>query len=299
MRRAWIMFLVLWLVVGGFGLHVAQAGSQPPEVWGVTLNGSSSRNYNFSFVPALTLAATISDIFTGGSLITGANYTVGPANWPGTSMSPTDGSFNNVTEAVDATIPNPGTAGSWSYCVYGWDAVPNYNTTSTACANLTIFDDVSPIITSVTLDGVSDLTIPEGTSSIAVDATTHDVGRGDSNIANADYNASWGNSGSMFPTDGAFNEVTEDVNVTLPTGALTVGGYSVCVYTEDDDANQAGPSCANLTVSSAPDTQAPEISGALLNDAISQVYFLSSVPVLILTAVVDDSSTGGNITAGA
>lgn len=298
MKRALIMILALWIVVGGFVLQVAQAGSEPPEVSGVALNGSSSQNYNFLFVPTLNLTAIIDDSFTGGNITAGANYTVGPANWPGIPMFPTDGSFDNMIEAVNATILNPGIAGSWTYCVYGWDVVPNNNTTSTACAGLTILDDVSPLIASVTLDGLSDLTITSGTASVAVDATLDDSTRGNSNIQNASYSASWGATGPLSIVNPPTSP-TEDYTASLLTVSLTPGPYQLCIYGSDSTSNLAGPSCANLTVLSGLDTQPPEVANPLLNGQPFQSYSLSAVPVLILTATVDDNLTGGSNIAGA
>jgi hypothetical protein len=87
----------------------------------------------------ITLTAIVSDSSTGNSNIDGANYTVNAQNWPGSAMDAVDGTFNSSTESVTVDVD----ASTWSdgihkLFVYGWDAVPNYNSDSTAYATLII-----------------------------------------------------------------------------------------------------------------------------------------------------------------
>jgi hypothetical protein len=97
------------------------------------------------------LNATVDDTQTGNSKIWSANYTVGPANWPGTRMTAADGNLDspmeNVTSAIDTgALP----LGDYTYCVYGRDYLGNWNQAGT-CAVLHIVPElpssqVDPIV---------------------------------------------------------------------------------------------------------------------------------------------------------
>ena len=97
------------------------------------------------------LNATVDDTQTGNSKIWSANYTVGPANWPGTKMTAADGNLDspmeNVTSAIDTSaLP----LGDYTYCVYGRDYLGNWNRAGT-CAVLHIVPElpsshVGPIV---------------------------------------------------------------------------------------------------------------------------------------------------------
>jgi parallel beta-helix repeat protein len=117
----------------------------PPEVSNLMVDGAPSTTVNAGAVVVLT--ADIDDEATGASLIGGANYTISAAAWPGTPMLPSDGAFDSIFETVTADVDTTGwiPGNTYQVCVYGWDIIPNNNTTSSpACADISIAIDTTP-----------------------------------------------------------------------------------------------------------------------------------------------------------
>jgi len=228
----------------------------PPEISNVLINGAPTQSYPFSSIPALTLTATIDDSSTGSSNISGANYTIGAMNWPGTNMDPVN-IFDSPTEDVTKILPSPSVAGTYFYCVYGWDDVPNYNITG-SCATLIIEDDLPPEIVNVLLDGLPTLPIPPGTLSFTLTAVIDETNTGGSNIGGANYTIGVQNwpGVPMNPTDLAWDEVIEDADATIPTAALPIGDFDICVYAWDSAVpqnNNVTDLCGILTIGPPPD----------------------------------------------
>lgn len=264
----------------------------PPEVHNVSANGLP-----FVAVPAgtlVTLNATLNDTLTGGSDIDGANYTIGMANWPGTAMSPTDGLFDEVAEDVTVVVDTTSWAcGNYSLFVYGWDVVPNYNTTSTANATITInvCDFEAPEIVNVRIDGLVSQTFYLSTlpPTFMLTADIDDEATGDTPIGGANYTTpadNWPSSTPMTASDGAFDSVFEPVEAVVTTPITGPGLHEYCVYAWDQvvppNYNTTG-SCAFLVIS---DDLPPDIPSVLLNGS-------SSISVMVgswvnLTATADD-----------
>jgi hypothetical protein len=256
-------------------LTISSVDDEPPNVLNVLLDGLSSATVPVGSV--VTLTATVDDSPALGSNIQGANYTI-DMTWPGIDMFPTDGAFDNDIEDVNITIDTTSWAdATYIICVHGWDDVPNYNTTFNACAPLTVFtpDIIPPQVLTVRLDGLTALTVTPG-ASVTLTATIDDA---DSNILGANYslNNTWPGF-IMFPADGAFNGMVEDVNVTIDTTGWADATYTVCVHGWDDVPNyhSAFDACADLTVQTVPpDTTPPTITNipATVNDnvAVSEV----------------------------
>jgi hypothetical protein len=109
-----------------------------------------------------------------------------------------EGQFNNNPEAVYATVDiSTWQPGTYSLFVYGWDSIPQYNTTSRAYATLVITDAEGPEIYDFLANGVKSYT---GTldDSIAFTGMVSDANTGRSNILNAfvtdgeqNWNSSW------------------------------------------------------------------------------------------------------------
>lgn len=274
--------------------------AEPPGIFNVWIDGAPSQTYYISTKPpTVQLSVSIDDTPTGNNDIGGANYTTAPAAWPGTAMSPLDGSFDTPTETAYIDIPTPG-VGTYDYYVYAWDIVPNYNNTGPS-ASLTIVDDIPPEISNVLIDGQPSATILEGTPSVTLAATVDDSSTGDSLILAANYTVgvqAWPGS-AMNPIDGSFDTSTEDVDATVDTSALVPGFHDLCVYAVDDGLNEntTGP-CAQLEV--VPETAPPEVTTVRVDGQPAKIVPLSTLPVICtLTATVDDSGTGGSNIAGA
>jgi len=239
----------------------------PPEIYNVWIDNSPSQIYYIASLPPMFfLNATIDDEATGGSFIGnvtlgGANYTLGPANWPSSQpMNAIDGTWeDDIAEDVTVTIPTPTTPGTYEYCVYGWDQWFNYNTTGD-CATLTILDDLPPEINSVLLEGSPNLDVVVGTLSVDLTAVLDETNTGQSNIGGANYTVgiqNWGTSVSMDPTDGVWDEIIENANKAIDISTWGVNNYSICVYGWDSAVPQnnynVSGSCAQLNIIPAVD----------------------------------------------
>lgn len=282
------------------GYEGAPVDTTPPDILDVYLDGSAAQTYPISSLPpTMTLTATVDDSARGGSFIGGANYTIGPGNWGTSSPMTPDDFLNSPTEGFHATLATPSVAGSWQYCVYGWDIVPNYNT-SGLCASLTIYDDLPPVVTSILIDGFSVRTVPAGTPSVTLTATVDDSTTGDSIIGGANYTSpsqNWLNVTSMIPDD-ILDAPVEGFHATIDTSSLGLGSYDVCAYGWDDvPNNDTAGACATLTV--AGETKPPVVRDVLINGLPSVSYGLTSIPTLTLTAIVDDLTGGGSTIGGA
>jgi hypothetical protein len=177
--------------------------TDPPVILDVYVNGMTAAMYGMSSIPALTLTATVDDSATGNSIIGGANYTTGAANWPTSTLMTPDDVLDTSVEGVHASLSQPSNPGGWQFCVYGWDAIPNLNKTG-SCATLTVFDDLAPDVSGVLIDGIPVRNIVVGTPSVTLFATVDDSMNGGSIIGGANYTSpsqNWVNSTPMIPDD--------------------------------------------------------------------------------------------------
>lgn len=242
-------------------LNISLVDNMAPLVLNVRLNNQPS--LTVAAGTTVFLNATIDDAPAMGSNIQGANYTVD--SLPGTDMFPMDGAFDSPTEDVNITIDTTGWADTtYQICVYGWDTVPNNNTTG-ACALLTITipDTLPPAIQNVLLNNQATLTVTPGTI-VWVNATIDDTLTFSSNIGGANFtvNMTWPGV-LMTPVDGSFDSPIEDVTGTIDTTGLADATYQICVFGWDEalNINMTG-ACVMLTVQtpSPPDTQSPTIT---------------------------------------
>ncbi len=272
-----------------------------PAVAGVTLNGQPT----VSVMPGTSVFvnATVDD--TGGrgsTAIQGANYTIDGDWLTSTPLQPADGAFDTFTEDVTSTPSFIDTTGwpdaDYLVCVYGWDDIPNYNTTG-ACAmlNISSVDNRPPYLLNVLLNNQPSVTVFAG-STVYLNATIDDVPALGSNILGANYTVGPGWPGiDMFPTDGAFDSPTEDVNITIDTTGWPDADYLVCVYGWDDIPNyNTTGACALLTIA-LPDTLPPDVLNVLLNNQASPTVAPGSI--VFLNATIDDTLTMGSNILGA
>jgi hypothetical protein len=278
-------------------IHVSTL--EPPQVYNVLIDDAPSATYSICALPSsIELRATIDDEFTDGSNISGANYTLGAANWPSsTNMDPSDGSFDSMTENVNATVDISGWGpGTYYFYVYGWDEIPNYNTTSAAFATLDIVDDCSPLVCEILINGLPSLTITMGGGPVVVTSILNDSLMGNNNIVSANYTIgaqAWPGvamSAVLAPFDNPVEEVTSEIDVS----GWSPGSYSFCVYGSDEEGNNNVTGiCASLLID--PERIPPEIKQVYLNGASAYTAYLSSLPASVaLTAIVDDTNTGGS-----
>ncbi|MFQ6127544.1 MAG: Ig-like domain repeat protein [Thermoplasmata archaeon] len=273
----------------------------PPEISEVAIDGQTTVTYYLSSLPSsITLTAIVNDTNSGNSTIGGANYTTPTSiSWPGTTMTATDGAFDEPIEDVNVTIPTtPTLAGTYNYYVYAWDNISNYNN-SAPYATLTIVDDLPPEISEVAIDGQTTVTyyLSSLPSSITLTAIVNDTNSGNSTIGGANYTTptatSWPGT-PMEAEDGVFDSPVERVTlqVALPTQA---GTYNYYVYAWDtgEGYNNSAPFAALTIVDDLP----PEISNVRV-DGQTTVTVKPGTDV-VLTATIGDTDTGSSNIQGA
>jgi hypothetical protein len=286
----------------------------PPGIFNVLIDGSATQFYTLSSMPAtFFLNATIDDELFGNSFIGnvtlgGANYTIGPANWPSSQpMSAVDGTWeDNVAEDVTVTVATPTSAGVYVYCVYGWDQWFNFNTTG-LCATLTIIDDLPPEVHNLVLNGLPTLTIALGAGPVWVNATIDDTATGNTDIQSANYTIGAQNwpgasmSAVLAPFDNPVEAVTSIPPIdTTDTVSWPVGNYDICVYGSDAlGNNNVTGDCAQLNINPAVDLP-PTIEAWEPGGTPGQTYTQGDVIIVTWTASDDNPlpATPINITYG-
>jgi hypothetical protein len=270
-----------------------------PQISNVMIDGAPTQTYFLSTAPlTAALTAVLDETMTGMSDIGGANYTTPLIDsWPGTTMNPTDGAYDSMTEAATVVIPVPNVAGTYDYFVHGWDAF--LYTNAAGPAQIIIVDDLAPITSNVLLNGMPSILVMPGTP-VTVDALIDDTGgRGNSLIAGANFTvgaANWPGQW-MLPADGAFDETSEVATETIDTTGWFDGVYDICVYGWDNVPNRGTTDvCAQLTVSSV-DTEPPLVLNVLA-DGLASVIVAPGATVT-LTATIDDAPTMGSDILGA
>jgi hypothetical protein len=287
------------------GSEAPPTDNTPPDVLNVLLDGMPAQTYLLSTLPAsISLTATVDDSARGNSVIGGANFTIGPGDWATSTLMMPDDFLDSSNEGFHYDVTPLTTTGTWQYCVYGWDIVPNGNTIG-SCATLTIIDDLAPLVISVLIDGLVVRNIAVGTPTVTLFATVDDSSTGGSTIAGANYTSpsqSWMNSTPMIPDD-SLDTALEGFHATVDTSSLGLGTYDLCAYGWDESLNyNTSGSCATLIVNppGAIDLLPPEVLNVSIGGSSLQTYYLSSLPpTFALTAVVDDSLTGGSLVLSA
>ncbi|MFL7893502.1 MAG: hypothetical protein AB8I56_15695 [Anaerolineales bacterium] len=123
-----------------------------------------------------------------------------------------------------------------------------------------------------------------GGGNVILTATVDDSGSGGSIIQSAEYNLDGGAWTPMSSIDGTFDSPTEDVSASF-VAPTSEGSYSLCVHGTDSADNISTDQCITLHV----DSQGPLTSTVQVNP--QKVGGGENVD---LTALVDDSTTGGS-----
>ena len=240
------------------------------------------------------VSATVSDVASGGSNVTGAEYFIDTAGAPGTGQ-PMTGAFTSPTETVSAAIPAATVVGlsngSHTILVRGKDSVGNWG--SPNLTTLTVDHD-GPSISLMTL-------VPNpsnGSANVGLHATASDVATGGGNIVAAEYSID----GVTVPTPAAIPPALPvppiTVNYALPTASLDAtilaakvnslldGPHAIAVRAQDSRGNWGAWVSINLVV----DKTGPAISGLSANPAATNgvVGYNSSVPAVRIFATAID-----------
>jgi hypothetical protein len=162
-------------------------------------------------------------------------------------------------------------------------------------------DTQPPEVSNVLINGASTQTYP--LSSIPVltlTGTLDDSATGNSDIGGANYTVGaqqWGTSQPMTLQNPPTSP-TEVFEATIPA-PTQVGSYTYYVYGSDVQPNYNTTNVLEFATLTITDDLPPEISTVLINGAPSQTYPISSIPLLTLTAIFDDSGTGDSDIGGA
>lgn len=239
-------------VTGPCATIIISSDLWPPDIYDVFINGLPGTSFDFSVKPPdFILSATVNDTNRGDTNIQEANYTLGPANFPGTKLWPLDFVYNSPYEEVQGIVTTPDWPGVYDYCVYARDTVPNLNMTG-ACVTLTIVDDLAPQVLNVLVNNSKSTTVLLG-DPVDLTATITDANTGNQNIVGANFTdgiTNWPSSTPMLAVDGTFDEPAEDVDFLIDTSTWSLGLHTICVYAEDSWANYnlSSADCVQLDV---------------------------------------------------
>jgi hypothetical protein len=273
-----------------FTIGIPPVDTTPPSIYAVRLNGKVAETVNPG--DPVDVTAIVED---AGSNVAGANYSVDGV--PGGPMEAEDGAFDGPNETVMVVIDTVG----WAEAVYAicvseaWDFVDNYNISASACALLSVtgspIDNDPPEIYNVLVNGETTLVIPVGTP-VTLTADVVDL---ESEIAGAEFTVNGGPPSGMSAQDGTFDSLSESVTAPIDTTGWAEDIYNVCVFAWDIlmNTNSTGD-CADIVISS--DFWPPEIYDVFINGLPVQSWDYDVVPPdFFLTAVIDDSTTGGSV----
>jgi hypothetical protein len=249
-----------WGPYGTVGLSLDKTG---PPASGVSAqpnpnNGTLGVQISSGGAFYVRIDATISELATGASNVTAAEYfvdTVG-ANGTGGAMIPTDGSFSSTSEAVYAAVDLINIAampeGSHTIYVHGRDAAGNWGPTATTTL---VIDKTGPATSGVVLNPAV-----AGSQAVAVSATGTDSVHGGvvSNIGGGElFIDSLGATGTGIQMTAATAATTSTINGTIPgttIAALSEGTHTVIVRARDAAGNWGTTSTATLTIDHTPPT---------------------------------------------
>jgi hypothetical protein len=205
-----------------------------PNIEDVLVEGMDFYETTLSAAGVVTLTAAVNDTGTGNSVIGGANYTLGMANWPGIGMTPDtalDSGYEAFSQPIDLSAWLPGV---YEIFVYGWDTVPNFNVDSLEYVTIVIHDDLAPEVRNVLVNGSANFAVGiTQATDIVLTATIDDVGHGNTDIGGANYTlgfVNWPSAQVMAAADVAFDSPTEDVTVTVDISSWLPGTYQFYVY---------------------------------------------------------------------
>jgi hypothetical protein len=197
---------------------------------------------------AVVLTATATDALTN---VTSAEYKIDNGGFG--AMAASDGSLDELAEDVTVTIPATTIAalsdGNHSLCVRATDAATNTSGDDAACTTLLV-DKTPPVVTSVQASPNP----TQGNAAVVLSATATDAL---TKVTSAEYNIDGGSFSAMGASDGAFDELAEDVTVTIPAttiSGLSEGSHTLCIRATDNVSNTSSDTgaCTTLVVDKTP-----------------------------------------------
>jgi hypothetical protein len=272
-----------------------------PSVSGLALTPNPSNGSS-----PVTFTATVSDLSSGGSNVTQAEYFIDSsgASGSGTALAASDSAFDSVTEAVTATIdPTPLTSGSHTIYIHGRDSAGNWGAFTSI---VLILDKAGPSTSGLTATPNPTF----GTSNVALSATANDSASGNNNVTAAEYfidTLGPNGSGAAFTLNQ--NAPIAALNATIPAAVMSglpEGSHWVYAHSRDAYGNwgpfaslqlkvdKTGPATAALqlrpnpnngTLPYAPSFQSVRLdasfsepgSGPITSTIVNAEYFIDTV----------------------
>ena len=279
---------------GSLMLHnngVAGFGANPPQFGGmltfVAASGTSSGDTvgpvtsNISLT-STSVSATVSDVATGNSNVTAAEFFVDTTGANG-SGSPMAGAFGTPTVSVTGTFA--ALTGTHTVYVHGRDSANNWGPFQ---SKVLAIDATGPTVSALVLSPNPS----NGTANVALSATANDTASGGSNIAAAEYSIQGGPASvPMIVTPANVKVASLTATISAATiNTLSLGTHTVSVRSRDSAGNWAAHAATiNLIV----DKSGPNTSGvsAAPNPNNGTLGINSSTPAVRVTATVADRRT--------
>lgn len=241
---------------------------------------------------SVIVTAVVSDSFTGGSNIAGADVQVDSG--PFLAMSAGDGAFDQQNEFVIRTLVGLGLGGHL-VCVRGRDSAGNIGFPD--CTFLLVTNgggggDSTPPITS-NVNASPNPAHP--TDSVVITALVSDSLTGQSTIAGAEVLLDSVLLMAMLPQDGGFDQQVEGVTRTF--AGLALGGHLACVRGRDSAGNVGSFSCTFFTVTNGGG--GGDTLGPVTLNVTATPDSASPTDSILIRAEVRDTFTGGSNIAGA
>ena len=230
----------------------------------------------------VALTATISDSSTGGSTIQAARYFIDTVSGTGISMDATDGTFNNATESVQATITvaqmSALSSGSHTIYVQGQDAIGNWGPVKSVVLHL---DKTGPTTSIVLTPSVLN------NGPVAVRANGDDTTSGSANVTAAQYTVDGGAAQPM----GAPSQIGATASFTATiTAPVAEGAHVIQARTQDAMGNWGAWASATLKVDkTAPTSGNVSASPNPNNGSQAQPGSPSNSPSIRVDAVFTDT----------
>jgi hypothetical protein len=266
--------------------------ADPPVVSNVTASPNPTNG-----TVNVSATATVDDAASGNSDITAASYSI-DGGAP-VAMTAVDGTFDEATENVKATIPASVIAalsdGPHTICVRGTEGAGNSSSFAAAGACATfVVDKAPPVVSNVVVSPNP----TNGTVSVNATAKVDDAATGSSDITAAAYSIDGGAAQPMSAADGTFDEPIENVRATIlasAIAALSNGTHTVCVEGTEEAGNTSSLSAATACGTFVVDKVPPVVSSVSATPSPT-----NGTVAVTVAGKVDDAGTGNsNITDAA
>jgi FtsP/CotA-like multicopper oxidase with cupredoxin domain len=263
-----------------------------PAVLNVTLPAS-----NVNGTMNVSLSASVSDVDSGGSNVTAAEYFIDVTGTNGTGI-PLSGTFGTpgpltVTATINASTIAGLSTGNHIVYVHALDSANNWGTFNQGVLHV---DNAAPIVTSPSVSPNR----TNGSANVSLSATADDSANGNSNIGAAEY---WIDSGSASAMNVVSASPISGISASIPTAtvlALAEGSHTVHIHAKDVLNTAWG---TETTVSLVVDKTGPNASAVTANPNPNNgaLPFNTSVQAVRVSATISDPTSGSvnsNVTAG-